>query len=40
MVAWARDRAVVRRNKSQDYISKVELMGLAVGLGVECKTKR
>ena len=24
MVAWARDGAVVRRNKSQDYILKVE----------------
>lgn len=39
-MAWARDGAVVRRNKSQDYILKVELMGFAVGLGVECKTKK
>jgi len=40
MVAWVRDGAVVRRNKSQDYILKVELTGFAVGLGVECKTKK
>lgn len=39
-MAWARDGAVVRRNKSQDYILKVELTGFAVGLGVECKTKK
>ena len=40
MVAWVRDGAVVRRNKSQDYILKVELTGFAVGLGVECQTKK